>query len=126
MSGRQPLLVIEDDADVRDLIADRLRGIGYRVECAATGEEGVALARLETPSLIILDILLPGIDGWEALREIRTASPTRSVSAIVVSIVNANHPPAVVDAYIVKPFRSSQIVDKVAELIGPPQSEVMT
>lgn len=126
MSGRQPLLVIEDDADVRDLIADRLRGIGYRVECAATGEEGVALARLETPSLIILDILLPGIDGWEALREIRTASPTRSVSAIVVSIVDANHPPAVVDAYIVKPFRSSQIVDKVAELIGPPQSEVMT
>jgi CheY-like chemotaxis protein len=126
VSGRQPLLVIEDDADVRDLIADRLRGIGYRVECAATGEEGVALARLETPSLIILDILLPGIDGWEALREIRTASPTRSVSAIVVSIVDANHPPAVVDAYIVKPFRSSQIVDKVAELIGPPQSEVMT
>ncbi|HUZ39644.1 MAG TPA: response regulator [Streptosporangiaceae bacterium] len=126
MSGRQPLLVIEDDADVRDLIADRLRGIGYRVECAATGEEGVALARLETPSLIILDILLPGIDGWEALREIRTASPSRSVSAIVVSIVDANHPPAVVDAYIVKPFRSSQIVDKVAELIGPPQSEVMT
>ena len=126
MSGRQPLLVIEDDADVRGLIADRLRGIGYRVECAATGEEGVALARLETPSLIILDILLPGIDGWEALREIRTASPTRSVSAIVVSIVDANHPPAVVDAYIVKPFRSSQIVDKVAELIGPPQSEVMT
>lgn len=126
MSGRQPLLVIEDDADVRDLIADRLRGIGYRVECAATGEEGVALARLETPSLIILDILLPGIDGWEALREIRTASPTRSVSAIVVSIVDANHPPAVVDAYIVKPFRSSQIMDKVAELIGPPQSEVMT
>jgi len=126
VSGRQPLLVIEDDADVRGLIADRLRGIGYRVECAATGEEGVALARLETPSLIILDILLPGIDGWEALREIRTASPTRSVSAIVVSIVDANHPPAVVDAYIVKPFRSSQIVDKVAELIGPPQSEVMT
>jgi len=126
VSGRQPLLVIEDDADVRDLIADRLRGIGYRVECAATGEEGVALARLETPSLIILDILLPGIDGWEALREIRTASPSRSVSAIVVSIVDANHPPAVVDAYIVKPFRSSQIVDKVAELIGPPQSEVMT
>ena len=45
---------------------------------------------------------------------------------MVVSIVDADHPPATVDAYIVKPFRSSQIVDKVAELIGPPQSEVMT
>jgi CheY-like chemotaxis protein len=122
----QPLLVIEDDQDVRDLIAERLRGVGYRVECAATGEEGVALARLETPCLVILDILLPGIDGWEALREIRAASPAHPVSAVVVSIVDPNHPPAVVDAYIVKPFRSNQIVAKVAELIGPPQSEVMT
>ena len=120
-----PLLVIEDDDDVRALIAERLRATGYRVECAATGEEGVERARLATPCLVILDILLPGISGWEALRKIRAGRPPGSVAVMVVSIVDADHPPAFVDAYIVKPFRSSQIVGKVAELIGPPQSEVM-
>jgi CheY-like chemotaxis protein len=126
MNVDSQVLVIEDDDDVRDLIAGRLRAVGYHVECAATGEEGVTKAQLQAPRLVILDILLPGMDGWEALREIRASQPPGTVAAMVVSIVDANHPPAVVDAYIVKPFRSGQIVDKVAELIGPPQSEVMT
>ena len=126
MSTDSWVLIIEDDDDVRDLIAKRLRATGYQVDCAATGEEGVAKARLQVPRLVILDILLPGIDGWEALREIRAGRPPGSVAVMVVSIVDANHPPATVDAYIVKPFRSSQIVDKVSDLIGPPYSEVMT
>lgn len=126
MSMDVPVLVIEDDDDVRELIAERLRAVGYQVECAASGEEGVAKARVQVPRLVILDILLPGIDGWEALRQIRSGRPLGSMAAMVVSIVDADHPPAPVDAYIVKPFRSSQIVDKVAELIGPPRSEVMT
>ena len=126
MSMDVSVLVIEDDDDVRDLIAERLRAVGYRVECAASGEEGVAKARVQVPRLVILDILLPGIDGWEALHQIRSSRPPGSVAAMVVSIMDADHPPAPVDAYIVKPFRSSQIVDKVAELIGPPRSEVMT
>jgi CheY-like chemotaxis protein len=121
MSAKPRVLIIEDDDDVRDLIAGRLRAVGYHVECAATGEEGVTKARLKAPHLVILDILLPGMDGWEALREIRADKPPGSVAAMVVSIVDADHPPATVDAYIVKPFRSSQIVDKVAELIGRPR-----
>jgi CheY-like chemotaxis protein len=75
MSSGPWVLVIEDDADVRELIAERLRVTGYRVQCAATGEEGVARTKPEAPRLVILDILLPGIDGWEALREIRADQP---------------------------------------------------
>lgn len=126
MSESPVVLVIEDDDDVRELIAERLRGAGYRVFGAATGEEGVATARLEQPGLVILDLLLPGMDGWQALSEIRENLPAGDVSVLVVSILDPRAPPHTVDGYIVKPFRSSQIVDKVAELIGPPQSGGMT
>ncbi len=76
--------------------------------------------------MVILDLLLPGIDGWEALHQIRANAKGASVPVLVVPIAGPNGPPDAVEGYIVKPFRSSQIVDKVAELIGPPEREVMT
>jgi DNA-binding response OmpR family regulator len=126
VKARSAVLVIEDDPDVRGLLSERLHAAGYPVIGVATGEEGVAQARQQTPSLVILDLLLPGIDGWEALRQIRGNARNAQVPVVVVSIVDPNAPPATVEGYIVKPFRSSQIVDKVAELIGPPEREVMT
>lgn len=126
MRIRSPVLIIEDDTDVRDLLWERLRAAGYPVVGVGSGEEGVARARAETPSLVILDLLLPGIDGWEALREIRANAQGEPVPVLVVSIVDPGSQPQQVEGYIVKPFRSSQIVDKVAELIGPPDREVMT
>jgi DNA-binding response OmpR family regulator len=121
-----PVLIIEDDTDVRELLRERVRAAGYPVVGVATGEEGVAHAQQETPSLVILDLLLPGIDGWEALQRIRADARGAAVPVLVVSIVDPSGPPERVEGYIVKPFRSSQIVDKVAELIGPPEREVMT
>ena len=126
MKIRSPVLVIEDDADVRDLLSGRLRTAGYPVIGVGTGEEGVARASEQTPCLVILDLLLPGIDGWEALHRIRANAQGVQVPVVVVSIVDPAASPDTVEGYIVKPFRSSQIVEKVAELIGPPEREVMT
>ena len=126
MRIRSPVLIIEDDADVRELLRERLRSAGYPVVGVGTGEEGVAQARRSRPSLVILDLLLPGIDGWEALHRIRADTQGDPVPVLVVSIVDPAGPPDQVEGYVVKPFRSSQIVEKVAELIGPPEREVMT
>lgn len=126
MRLRSPVLIIEDDADVRELLRERLHTAGYPVVGVGTGEEGVEEARRSRPSLVILDLLLPGIDGWEALHRIRADARGEPVPVLVVSIVDPASPPDQVEGYVVKPFRSSQIVEKVAELIGPPEREVMT
>ena len=91
MKIRSPVLVIEDDADVRDLLSGRLRTAGYPVVGVGTGEEGVAHASQQTPSLVILDLLLPGIDGWEALRQIRASAPGIQVP-VVVSVIDPGAP----------------------------------
>ena len=91
MKIRSPVLVIEDDADVRDLLSGRLRTAGYPVVGVGTGEEGVAHASQQTPSLVILDLLLPGIDGWEALRQIRASAPGIQVP-VVVSVIAPGAP----------------------------------
>jgi DNA-binding response OmpR family regulator len=119
-----PVLVIEDDESVRDLIGETLREAGYRVEEAPTGEAGLRMARAETPRLVVLDLLLPGMDGWQVISELRRAGQLEPVPVLVVSILDPDHPPASVDGYIVKPFSPSRVVDKVAELGGPPPGGV--
>jgi two-component system, OmpR family, response regulator len=121
-----PILIVEDDEDVRTLLQERMSAAGYPVIGAGSGEEAVTIARRQTPRLVILDLLLPGMDGWQALREIRAVAQGVRVPVIVVSIVDQSAQADRVEGYIVKPFRLGQIVGKVAELIGPPDREVMT
>ncbi len=115
-----PVLVIDDDESNRDLIGETLREAGYRVEEAPTGEAGLRKARAETPRLIVLDLLLPGMDGWQVIGKLRGTAQLERVPVLVVSILDPDHPPAGVAGYIVKPFSPSRVVDKVAELSGPP------
>ena len=72
----RPILVVEDDDDVRDLLSRRLTHLGHEVLTAGSGEEALELAGESPPTLVVLDIRLPGIDGWEFLRRLR-ASPER-------------------------------------------------
>ncbi len=126
MTAQAPILIVEDDEDVRSLLQERMSASGYPVIGVGTGEDAVARAREQTPCLVILDLLLPGMDGWQALREIRAGASGVQVPVIVVSIVDQSAQSDRVEGYIVKPFRLGQIVGKVAELIGPPDREVMT
>ena len=82
------------------------------------------LAVLAVGAAVAVTLLLPGIDGWEALHRIRANAQGIQVPVVVVSVVDPGAPPDTVEGYIEKPFRSSQIVEKVAELIGPPEREV--
>jgi CheY-like chemotaxis protein len=70
-SSRPRLLVIDDDADTREVLAIELEELGYDVRSAGSGEEGIAIAREWAPSVVVCDLGLPGIDGCETARRLR-------------------------------------------------------
>ena len=79
------VLVIEDQADLRAILRDFLTASGYEVVEAETGEAGVRLAQERRPSLVLMDIRLPGIDGIEALRRLRAEPATRGIPIMAMT-----------------------------------------
>ena len=116
--SRRPILVVEDDADVRDLLSRRLVHLGHEVLVASSGEEALELADASPPALVVLDIRLPGIDGWEVLRRLRDRPATSGAGVLVVSVLDPtdNHP--AVDGYLIKPFRIASIDRLVAGILS--------
>jgi two-component system, cell cycle response regulator DivK len=79
------ILLIEDNELNRDMLSRRLQKRGYEVVMAADGETGVAMARTQAPGLILMDVSLPGIDGWEATRRLRAAPETRHIPILALT-----------------------------------------
>ncbi|HVH83101.1 MAG TPA: response regulator [Steroidobacteraceae bacterium] len=79
------ILLIEDNELNRDMLTRRMQKRGYQIVTAADGEAGVAMAQNEAPALILMDVSLPGIDGWEATRRIRAAPATRHIPIIALT-----------------------------------------
>ena len=79
------ILLVEDNEMNRDMLSRRLARRGYEVVVAVDGREGVAKARAETPALILMDMSLPVLDGWEATRELRADPATRSIPVIALT-----------------------------------------
>ncbi|MGH2386096.1 MAG: response regulator, partial [Candidatus Limnocylindria bacterium] len=87
--GQGPLvLVIEDDVDAAQLLRVQLHQAGYRVAVAADGESGLQTAHTLAPAAILLDVLLPGLDGWEVLRRLRADPTTGAIPVMVITIVD--------------------------------------
>ena len=79
------ILLVEDNEDNRDMLSRRLERRGYHVVMAFDGEDGVAKAASESPDLVLMDMSLPGIDGWEATRRIRASEATASLPVIALT-----------------------------------------
>ena len=79
------ILLVEDNEMNRDMLSRRLQKKGYEVVIAVDGEEGVAKARAEGPALILMDMSLPGLDGWEATRQLKAAPETRGIPVIALT-----------------------------------------
>ena len=103
---RPLVLVVEDDPKTRELLHFSLAREGFRVEEVLTGEEALAMAQTLRPRLIILDILLPGKDGWEVLGELKGDLITRDIPVVIVSIVDEPERGFSLGAadYVLKPF----------------------
>ena len=79
------ILLVEDNEMNRDMLSRRLQRKGYQVVMAEDGAQGVALARKETPDVILLDMSLPVIDGWEAARHLKSEAATRGIPIIALT-----------------------------------------
>lgn len=109
------VLVIEDDATAREMTRHYLENEGYDVEVAETGIKGLNLARKIHPAVIILDILLPEIDGWDILTLLKGSPDTSDIEIIVVSVVDQKNRGYALGAtdYLVKPIVKKQLVKTV-------------
>jgi two-component system, cell cycle response regulator DivK len=116
------VLVIEDQEDNRRILRYCLKSADYEVIEALTGEDGVALAERELPDLILMDIQLPGLDGYEATRRIKSNQALRHIPIIVVTSYALSGDDvkafeAGCDAYVTKPFSPRQLLAKVQEYL---------
>ena len=119
------ILVVEDNDKNRKLVRDVLTFKGYEIIEAETGEEGVRLAQERHPSLVLMDIRLPGIDGIEALRQLRAEEATREIPimAMTASVMTADRQKitdAGFDAFQSKPLKVSDFVAAVERLLDHP------
>jgi len=110
------VLVVEDDADIRQLIADSLCEAGYRVVQAVDGREALALAAGERPSLIVTDLKMSGMNGWELLRALRADASLSEIPVIVASA--SEEVPAEVSAQVAKPFRPESLLAAVQTVVN--------
>jgi two-component system cell cycle response regulator DivK len=121
MSSKR-ILVVEDQEDNRTILRDLLGMAGYELIEAADGAEGVKLAQQEKPDLILMDIQLPVIDGYEATRRIKgdadlKATPIIAVTSYALSGDEAKARAAGCDGYVTKPFSPRELLAKVREYL---------
>ena len=79
------ILVVEDNEWSRDILARRLSRRGYQVICAADGRRGIAMAHDQSPDLIVMDMSLPEIDGWDAVRRLKADPATRAIPIVALT-----------------------------------------
>jgi CheY-like chemotaxis protein len=120
------ILLIEDNELNRDMLSRRLQKRGYEVVMAADGETGVAMAQAEAPGLILMDVSLPGIDGWEATRRLRAAPQTRHIPIVALTAYTTSGDrekalAAGCDDFDTKPIDLPRLLGKIETLlkIGP-------
>ncbi len=79
------ILLVEDNEMNRDMLSRRLQKKGYEVVMAVDGEQGVAMAETQAPALVLMDMSLPGLDGWEATRRLKATAGTRAIPVIALT-----------------------------------------
>jgi len=126
MSGVQPaplVLIVDDFEDIRDAYADFFVFRGYRVAAAADGEQAIEQATALLPDLILMDLSLPGIDGWEAVRRLRADARTQRIPIVALTChalggVRQSALDAGCDAFIAKPCLPQDVAAEVRRILG--------
>lgn len=120
--GVSTVLLVEDNELNRDMLSRRLERRGFRIVVATDGLEGIALAQSERPDLILMDMSLPRVDGWEATRRLKADQATRSIPIIALTAhaMAADCERALdagCDAFDTKPIDLPRLLDKIRALL---------
>jgi CheY-like chemotaxis protein len=117
------ILYVEDNEDNVYMLCSRLKRKGYEVFVATDGRQGVALARAEVPALILMDLSLPVIDGWEATRRLKALPETRNIPVIAISAhaMASDRDSAILagcDDVDTKPIEFDRLLRKIEQLLA--------
>jgi CheY-like chemotaxis protein len=117
------IVLVEDNEMNRDMLSRRLQRRGYEVLTAVDGESGLALTKSETPALVLMDMSLPGIDGWEATRRLKADPATRAIPVIALTAhaMAGDREQALAagcDDFDIKPIDLDRLLGKIEALLG--------
>jgi len=117
------ILIAEDERDIRDLVAFTLRFAGYEVLTANNGEEAVAMTLKEMPDMVLTDVRMPKMTGYEACKLIKADPTTRHIPVVFLSAKGQEAEvqsglAAGAEEYLLKPFAPDQLTRKVAEILS--------
>ena len=118
------VVYIEDDQEMIDLVVLILSRHGFQVQGAQGGRNGLEIVQKDPPDLILLDLMMPGMDGWEVYQQLKASDTTRNIPVIIIT---AKAQPvdrvlglhiARVDDYIAKPFLPHELVDSIEKVLS--------
>jgi len=121
-NNKKKILVIDDESSLVEMLSIRLEANNYQVIAASDGQEGLDKARSENPDLIILDLMLPKLDGYQVCRMLKSDEKYKQIPIVIFtaraqeSDIKAGNE-AGADAYITKPFEPAILLDKVSQLL---------
>jgi two-component system phosphate regulon response regulator PhoB len=127
-SGAHSILVVDDEEDLLELVRYNLSRDGYRVACVSTGEDALKSARKQPPDLIVLDLMLPAVDGLEVCRRLKGDSKTRDIPIIMLTAKSEESDMVAglergADDYIAKPFSPRVLSARVKALLRRKEAE---
>ena len=130
-TSKAKILVVDDEPNIVQVLKDRLEVEEYVVVTACNGDEGLKIARQELPDLILLDVIMPIMDGHEMLEKLRQQDWSTDISVIVLTarsqtqdILRAKD--CTIDDYIIKPFDQSELLEKIEHILERRKSLVST
>jgi DNA-binding response OmpR family regulator len=116
------ILYVEDEEFTRTLVKEILTRAGYEVVLAECGESGLVFFEKEKPDLVLVDVLLPGMSGWDFFEKLRKKDKDVKVAFLTVLDVSGDRKKKLMELgvsdYIIKPFTSDELVEKVKKILG--------
>ncbi len=126
--GKGTILVVEDEKDIRELLRHHLEREHFRVLAASSGEEGLKLAKREHPDLVLLDLMLPGLDGLEVCRALRADAETRRTPIVMLTARSEDADVVAglelgADDYVTKPFQPRVLLARLRAVLRRLEAE---
>ena len=121
------ILIVEDNELSRDMLSRRLRRKGFEVLVATDGQEGIAMAQRELPDLVLMDLSLPDLDGWEATRRLKKDAKTQHIPVIALTAhaMSGDREKAIdagCDEYDTKPIDLRRLLSKMIRFVEDPEA----